>query len=82
MISRSLKVGKQCARAASKGNQILGLIERTFISKKIKYHTQFVQVVGSSTSRILYSGLETSPGQGHMYIGESAKESYEDDRGM
>jgi ribonucleases P/MRP protein subunit RPP40 len=34
IISRSLKVGKQCAKAASKGNQILGLIKRTFISKK------------------------------------------------
>jgi hypothetical protein len=34
IISSSLKVGKQCAKAASKGNQILGLIKRTFISKQ------------------------------------------------
>ena len=34
IISRNLKVGKQCAKAASKGNQILGLLKRMFISKK------------------------------------------------
>ena len=34
IISGSLKVGKQCAKAASKGYQILEFIVRTFISKK------------------------------------------------
>ena len=33
IISDSFKVSKQCAKAANKGNQILGLIKRTFISK-------------------------------------------------
>jgi ribonucleases P/MRP protein subunit RPP40 len=34
IIRRSLKVGKQCAKAACRGNQFLRLIKRTFISKK------------------------------------------------
>jgi hypothetical protein len=34
VISNTFKVSKQCAKAASKGNQILGLIKRTFISKE------------------------------------------------
>jgi hypothetical protein len=34
IISNKFKVSKQCAKAASKGNQILGLIKRTFISKE------------------------------------------------
>lgn len=34
IISNYLKVGKQCAKAANKGNQILGLIKRTIISRK------------------------------------------------
>lgn len=33
IISNNFKVSKQCAKAASKGNQILGLIKRTIISK-------------------------------------------------
>ena len=40
------------------------------------------KIIGLPTSRILYSGLETSPDQGHVYIGEGAKEGHEDDRGM
>jgi hypothetical protein len=34
IISSNFKVGKQCAKAANKGNQILGLIKRTFILKE------------------------------------------------
>jgi ribonucleases P/MRP protein subunit RPP40 len=34
IISNTFKVSKQCAKAANKGNQILGLIKRTFISKE------------------------------------------------
>ena len=34
VISKDLKVSKQCVRAATKGNQILGMISRTFKSKK------------------------------------------------
>ena len=30
IVSKDLKVGKQCAKAANKGNQILGMIFRTF----------------------------------------------------
>jgi ribonuclease P/MRP protein subunit RPP40 len=33
IISDNLKVGEQCAKAAKKGNQILGLISRTFVSR-------------------------------------------------
>ena len=36
IISNDLKVSKQCGKAASKGNQILGLIKRTIISRKKK----------------------------------------------
>ena len=36
IISNDLKVSKQCDKAASKGNQILGLIKRTVISRKKK----------------------------------------------
>ena len=36
IISNDLKVGKQCGKAANKGNQILGLIKRTVISRKKK----------------------------------------------
>ena len=32
-ISNNLKVGTQCCKVAKKGNQILGLIERTFTSR-------------------------------------------------
>ena len=32
--SNDLKVGKQCDKAANKGNQILGLINRIIISRK------------------------------------------------
>ena len=34
IISNDLKVGKQCGKAANKGNQILGLVKRTVISRK------------------------------------------------
>lgn len=33
VISSDLKVGRQCAKAASKGNQILGMIYRTFSTR-------------------------------------------------
>jgi len=33
IVSKDLKVGNQCAKAASKGNQILGMISRTFECK-------------------------------------------------
>ena len=33
IVSDSFKVSKQCAKAANKENQIMGLIKRTFISK-------------------------------------------------
>ena len=36
IISNDLKVGKQCDKAVNKGNQILGLIKRTIISRKKK----------------------------------------------
>ena len=36
IISNDFKAGKQCAKVANKGNQILGLIKRTIISKKKK----------------------------------------------
>lgn len=34
VVSRDMKVAVQCGRAASKGYQVLGMIGRTFISKK------------------------------------------------
>jgi hypothetical protein len=36
IVSNDLKVGKQCEKAAKKGNQILGLIKRTIISREKK----------------------------------------------
>ena len=36
IISNDFKVGRQCDKAANKGNQILGLIKRTIISRKKK----------------------------------------------
>ena len=36
IISNNLKADKQCDKAANKGNQILGLIKRTIISRKKK----------------------------------------------
>ena len=33
-MDQNIKVGKQCIKAASKGNHILGLISRTFVSRK------------------------------------------------
>ena len=32
-VDHNFKVGKQCAKAAAKGNQILGLISRTFVTR-------------------------------------------------
>ena len=34
VLSRDMKVAEQCGRAASKGYQVLGMIGRTFTSKK------------------------------------------------
>lgn len=33
-VDQNFKFGKQCTKAAAKGNQILGLIARTFVSRK------------------------------------------------
>ena len=32
-MDHNFKVGKQCTKAAAKGNQILGLISRTFVTR-------------------------------------------------
>jgi ribonucleases P/MRP protein subunit RPP40 len=36
IVSDNFKVGKQCLKAAKKGNQVLGMIARTFASRKTK----------------------------------------------
>ena len=41
IFSNDLKVGKQCDKAANKGNQVLGLIKRTIISRKTKVILNF-----------------------------------------
>ena len=46
IISKEFKVANQCSKAASKGNQILGLIKRTITCKKKKSNIEFVQVLG------------------------------------
>jgi len=33
IVCKNLKVGKQCFKAASKGNQVLGMIKRTLTSR-------------------------------------------------
>ena len=46
IISKEFKVANQCSKAASKGNQILGLINRTITCKKKKSNIELVQVLG------------------------------------
>jgi len=37
IFNEKLQVGKQCLKAASKANQILGMIKRTFVSRKKEF---------------------------------------------
>ena len=61
-ISADWKVSEQCGIAARKGNQLLGMIKINYynISRK-KYHSRL------TTSRILYSSLQTSFEERYRY---------------
>jgi len=48
-VSQDLKVGKQSFKAASKGNQVLGMIKRTF-TKSIKRDNDTVVQITDWTS--------------------------------
>ena len=57
-VSAELNVGKQCSKAAGKGNQILGMIRRTFVNREkkiiIPLHVPF-----KASFRLLQAGLES-----------------------
>ena len=56
-ISVDMNVSEQCGIAASKGNQILGLIRRNITYRKANYTS--VQSNSSASFNILYTSLET-----------------------
>ena len=62
IVSCNFKVSKQFIKAARKGNQILGLINRTITCKKRNYF-ETLQIVSKATFRILHTGLEASFGK-------------------
>jgi len=52
-VSKDLKVGNQCFKAASMGNQVLGMIKRMFTSrlkKKKGINDTLVQITSQTSS--------------------------------
>src|ERR1043165_6479462 len=58
-LNEVVKVGTQCGKAAAKGNQILGLIHRTIVSRDKRVITGLYKS-GLTTFGLLLSGMETT----------------------
>ena len=61
IVDDKMKMDLQCTKAANKGFQILGMISRTFSSKKSKIIVPAVVKLplAQASFRLLYSGMET-----------------------
>ena len=58
-ISADMKVSEQCGIAASKGNQILGLIRRNITYKGKNLIIPLYKAIVNTSFRILYTSMET-----------------------
>ena len=62
-MNANMKVSEQCRIAASKGNQILGMIRRNITYKE----KGLIVPLYKASFRILYTGMETVSQEGHRH---------------
>ena len=66
-ISADMTVSEQCGIAASKGNQILGLIRRNITYKDKKLIIPLYKAIVKTSFRILHTSVETISSEGYRY---------------
>ena len=70
-MDANMKVSEQCRIAASKGNQILGMIRRNITYKEksliVPLYKAIVRPHFSYSLRILYTGMESISRERHRY---------------
>ena len=67
-MNANMKVSEQCRIAASKDNQVLGMIRRNITYKENSLIVPLYKAIGRQTSlRILYTGMESISQERHRY---------------
>ena len=68
----NMKVSEQCRIAASKSNQVIGMIRRNITFKE---KSTSVESNSYTSLRILYTGMESVSQERHRYASKNTEES-------
>jgi len=82
IVSSDMKASRQCGKAADKGNQILGMNNRTFSSrtKAVMLHL-YKALFSEAQLRVLYTGMASTLNRGYREAREGTRTSYTNDGG-